>query len=208
MKELLSLEMGHRRARILVFSVVIGCLLISVTSVIMAFKYSNDFSQRVYVISQNTALEALSSNVRDNREAEARFHVARFHELFFNLSPDGKSIENNFNRASYLCDESAKTTFDKLKEDQFFHQLIQTNTTQKLEIDKIDLDMKNYPYTATVTFRLFQERATSRSTRIMVTHCQLVDVNRSEANANGFLMRNFKIMQQVGKIKIEKLTMQ
>ena len=205
MNELLSLEMGHRRARILVVCVVVGCVILCAISVIMSFYYSNDFSQRIYVVNRGAAMEIMSTNVMDNRKAEANFHVTRFHDLFFTLAPDARSIEANFNKASFLCDESAKVTFDKLKEDQFYQRVIQTNTTQKIEVVKVDLNLTTYPYHAVTTFKVIQERATSRSTRLLMSESDLVDVNRSEANPNGFLMRNFKITQS-SKAKEEKIS--
>lgn len=193
MKELINLEKGHQRARLLVITVVVGCIILCLVSVIMAFKHTADTNNRIYVINRGVALEAFSANVMENRPAEAKFHVTRFHELFFTNPPDARSIEANFTKASFLADESVKLTFDRLKEDQFYQKLIQTNTNQKIIVESVDVDMKNYPYKVRTIFKIIQERATNRSTRMLASEATLVDVTRSEVNPQGFLLRNFTI---------------
>jgi hypothetical protein len=39
-----------------------------------------------------------------NKPAEAKSHVRWFHELFFTLSPDASSIEDNVKQALFLAD--------------------------------------------------------------------------------------------------------
>ena len=196
MKELIDLEKGHQRARLLVITVVVGCLLTCIISVVMAYKYSADASKRIFVVNRGVALEAFSANVMENRPAEAVFHVTRFHELFFTNPPDARSIEANYVKASFLADESVKMTFERLKEDSFYQRLIQTNTNQKVVVENVDVDMKKYPYQVRTVFKVIQERATNKSTRLLASEASLVDVTRSEVNPQGFLLRNFRITQR------------
>ncbi|GAB3179611.1 conjugative transposon protein TraK [Telluribacter humicola] len=196
MKELIELEKGHRRARQLVLTVVAGCLLLCIVSVVLAFRYADDASRRIYVVNRGVALEAFSANVLENRPAEARFHITRFHELFFTNPPDARSIEANFIKASFMADESVKVTFERLKEDNFYQKLIQTNTNQKVLVEKVEVDMKKYPYRVRTIFTITQERATNKSTRHLASEATLVDVTRSEVNPQGFLLRNFRITER------------
>ncbi|WP_373513760.1 conjugative transposon protein TraK [Persicitalea sp.] len=196
MKELLDLEKGHQRARVLVITVVIGCLLTCIISVVMAYKHSADASRRIFVVNRGVALEAFSANVMENRPAEAIFHVTRFHELFFTNPPDARSIEANYVKASFLADESVKMTFERLKEDSFYQKLIQTNTNQKVVVEDVEVDMKKYPYKVRTVFKVIQERATNKITRLLASEASLVDVTRSEVNPQGFLLRNFRITQR------------
>lgn len=196
MKELLDLEKGHQRARLLTITVVIGCLITCIVSVVMAYKQSSDASKRIFVVNRGVALEAFSANVMENRPAEAIFHVTRFHELFFTNPPDARSIEANYVKASFLADESVKMTFERLKEDSFYQKLIQTNTNQKVVVENVEVDMKKYPYSVRTVFKVIQERATNKSTRLLASEASLVDVTRSEVNPQGFLLRNFRITQR------------
>jgi conjugative transposon TraK protein len=196
MKELIDLEKGHQRARLLVLTVVVGCVILSIVSVLMAYAHATDASHRIYVVNRGVALEAFSANVMENRPAEATFHVTRFHELFFTNPPDARSIEANFTKASFLADESVKLTYERLKEDLFYQRLIQTNTNQKVEVQQVEVDMKRYPYQVRSVFKIIQERATNKSTRLLVSEATLVDVTRSEVNPQGFLLRNFRITER------------
>jgi conjugative transposon TraK protein len=196
MKELIDLEKGHQRARMLVMTVVSGCMALSIVSLVMGYVHATDASQRIYVVNRGIALEAFSANVLDNRPAEAVFHVTRFHELFFTNPPDARSIEANFTKASFLADESVKLTYERLKEDMFYQKLIQTNTTQKVEVEQVDVDMKRYPYRVRAAFKIIQERATNKSTRLLISEATLVDVTRSEVNPQGFLLRHFRITER------------
>ena len=193
MKELLELERQFQRAKYLTFSVIGGCLTIALVAVILSLNYADNFSKRIFILNRSVALEAFSGNIMDNRAAEAKHHVARFHELFFTVSPDPISIETNVKKAFFLCDESAKKLYDNLREQRFYDQIISSIITQRVTIDSVSIDLRFYPYPAVAYLKLVQERATARSTRTLITQVEMLDVNRSDANPNGFLMRNFRI---------------
>ena len=64
--------------------------------------------EKIYVLDGGKSLMlALSQDLSQNRPAEAREHVRRFHELFFTIAPDKDAIEKNMERAFVLCDKSA-----------------------------------------------------------------------------------------------------
>lgn len=193
MKELLELERQFQRAKYLTFSVIGGSLAIALTAVILSLNYADNFSKRIFILNRGVALEAFSGNIMDNRAAEAKHHVERFHELFFTVSPDPISIETNVKKAFFLCDESAKKLYDNLREQRFYDQIISSNITQRVSVDSVDIDLRFYPYPVVAYLKLVQERATARSTRTLITQVEMLDVNRSDANPNGFLMRNFRI---------------
>jgi conjugative transposon TraK protein len=120
--------------------------------------------------------------------------VSRFHELFFNVSPDPKSIDDNMKKALFLCDESAKKLHDNLSEQNFYREMIQGNVTQRVKIDSVLTDLRMYPYRTITYATLIQERATAISERQLITQTYLVDINRSDNSPNGFLMRDFQIL--------------
>lgn len=194
MKELLQLEKDFQRGRLLVIVAFACSFLISITAVVLAFKYSNDFSKRIYLVNRGEAIEVTCGDVTDNRPAEARHHVGRFHELFFNVSPDPKSIDDNMKKALFLCDESAKKLHDNLSEQNFYREMIQGNVTQRVKIDSVLTDLRMYPYRTITYSTLIQERASAISERQLITQTYLVDINRSDNSPNGFLMRDFKIL--------------
>ena len=91
---------------------------------------------------------ALSQDLSQNRPAEAREHVRRFHELFFTLSPEKSAIEHNVKRALLLAAE-ARTTLRRLCGKgilQPHHRRGKLN--QVLQVDSVVCNFDRYPYEA------------------------------------------------------------
>ena len=64
-----------------------------------AYGFAELQREKIYVLDQGKSLMlALSQDLSQNRPAEAREHVRRFHELFFTLSPEKSAIEHNVKR--------------------------------------------------------------------------------------------------------------
>ena len=91
---------------------------------------------------------ALSQDLSQNRPAEAREHVRRFHELFFTLSPEKSAIEHNVKRALLLADKSAYNYYQDFAEKGFYNRLIAGNINQSLQVDSVVCNFDNYPYQA------------------------------------------------------------
>mgnify|MGYP006990125948 CR=1 FL=1 len=72
---------------------------------------------------------ALSQDMEQNRPAEAREHVRRFHELFFTLSPEKSAIEHNVSRALLLADKSAYNYYRDFTEQGYYNRIIAGNVT-------------------------------------------------------------------------------
>ena len=60
--------------------------------------------QKIFVLANGKALEAIASDRKDNIPVEARDHVKMFHQWFFSLDPDDKVIQGNITKALYLAD--------------------------------------------------------------------------------------------------------
>lgn len=194
MKQLMQMEQNFQRGRILIIAVFTCALVLCLTTIYFSFEMVDSFSQRIYLINRGDAIEATCGDVSDNRPAEARYHVTRFHELFFSVSPDPKSIEDNTHKAFFLADRSAKLLYDNLQEQGYYRQMIEGNVTQKVQMDSVQLDMKVYPYKVVTHFKITQNRSTAQTIRQLVTVCDLEDVNRSQNSPNGFLIRNFHMV--------------
>ena len=195
MKELLQLEKEFQRGRLIAVAALICGLVITLTAVGMGYYYSDQAAKRIYVVNRGEAIEATCGDVRDNRLAEVRYQTRKFHELFFTVSPDQKSIDDNLKKALFLCDESARKLYKNLKESNYYREMIEGNVLQQVIVDSMQVDMRAYPYRSICFLTLTQNRATATSKRQLITSGDLVDVNRSENSPNGLLIRNFHIEQ-------------
>ena len=76
------------------------CTLVTVFALWNSYRFAEKQREKIYVLDGGKSLMlALSQDLSQNRPAEAREHVRRFHELFFGLSPQKDAIEHNINRS-------------------------------------------------------------------------------------------------------------
>lgn len=138
---------------------------------------------------------ALSQDLSQNRPAEAREHVRRFHELFFSLSPQKDAIGHNINRALQLADKSAYHYYVDFAEKGYYNRLISGNINQVVHVDSVVCDFAVYPYKATTYARQMIIRESNVTERSLVTSCSLQNTGRSDDNPNGFIIEQFTILE-------------
>lgn len=149
---------------------------------------------KVYVLVNGKLVEAVALN-RDI-PVEIRDHISTFHQLFFTLSPDEKAIQSQTTKALYLADASARRIYQNLKESGYYSSLISGNISQAIELDSIELDMVQTPYTFRCTGTQVITRPTSILTRSIVTRGQLrTGLVQSDNNNHGFLIEKWEIIE-------------
>ncbi len=140
-KSLKNIETSFRQIRLFGIIYTAACALVVVCSVVCAFRFAEAQRQKIYVLDGGKSLMlALSQDLSQNRPAEAREHVRRFHELFFTLSPEKSAIEHNVKRALLLADKSAYNYYadfaEKAREHvRRFHELFFTLSPEKSAIE-------------------------------------------------------------------------
>ena len=106
-KSLKNIESSFRQIRLFGIVFLSLCAVITVWSVWSSYRFAERQREKIYVLDNGKSLMlALSQDLSQNRPAEAREHVRRFHELFFTLSPEKSAIEHNVKRALLLADKS------------------------------------------------------------------------------------------------------
>lgn len=193
-ESLKTIDTAFQQVRSLALIFVIAVLGLAGVIAYFSFQNSTLASSRIYVLENGQLLTASAHDARADRPVEAKAHVRRFHELFFTLDPDEKAIDANVNKALYLADNSAKQQYDNLKEKGFYNALISASISQEITVDSVTLS-KNRPWTARTYAHQQITRATSISTKDLITECQLRDVTRSENNPHGFLIENWRVLQ-------------
>jgi conjugative transposon TraK protein len=194
-KKIRNIDTAFRYVRGFTILVVLGFVLISGFAIYMSQQLVSQMQSRIYILANGKALEAYSSERKDNVPVEARDHVKTFHWLFFTLDPDDKVIKANVTKALYLADESAKRAYDNLKENGFYSGLISGNISQTIKIDSVAVDISTYPY----PFRCYGTqsiiRPASSTTRSLITEGTLRNVSRSDNNPHGFLIERWNTIE-------------
>lgn len=195
-KSLKNIESSFQQIRLFGIVVVCVCALTAICSIIFALNFAEKQREKIYVLDDGKSLMlALSQDMEQNRPAEAREHVRRFHELFFTLSPDKSAIEHNINRAMSLADKSAYNYYSDYVEKGYYNRIIAGNITQVLQVDSIIADFNNYPYNVRTYARQMIIRQSNVTERSLVTQCKLVNTNRSDDNPNGFMIEGLTILE-------------
>lgn len=195
-KSLKNIESSFRQIRLFGIVFVAMCAVIVSVALVMVFNFAEKQREKIYVLDNGKSLMlALSQDMSQNRPAEAREHVRRFHELFFTLSPDKSAIEHNINRALILADKSAYNYYSDFTEKGYYNRVIAGNINQVAQVDSVVCDFNQYPYIAKTYARQLIIRQSNVTERTLVTVCKLLNSSRSDDNPNGFTIEGFTILE-------------
>ena len=195
-KSLKNIETSFRQIRLFGIVFLSLCTVITVWSVWSSYRFAEKQREKIYVLDNGKSLMlALSQDLSQNRPAEAREHVRRFHELFFTLSPEKSAIEHNVRRALLLADRSVYNYYSDFAEKGYYNRVISGNVTQTVEIDSVKCDFDQYPYKVNTYARQLIVRESSLTVRSLVTSCRLLNATRSDNNPHGFIIEAFTITE-------------
>ena len=195
-KSLKNIETSFRQIRLFSIVFVAVCAAIVIYSVWSSFAFAEKQREKIYVLDGGKSLMlALSQDLSQNRPAEAKEHVRRFHELFFTLSPEKSAIEHNVKRALLLADKSAYNYYADFAEKGYYNRLIAGNINQVLQVDSVLCNFDRYPYEVSTYARQMIIRQSNVTERSLVTTCRLLNATRSDDNPNGFTIEGFTILE-------------
>ncbi len=195
-KSLKNIETSFRQIRLFGIVVVSLCAVVAISAVCVSLRFAEKQREKIYVLDNGKSLMlALSQDMNQNRPAEAREHIRRFHELFFTLSPDKSAIQHNINRALILADKSAYNYYTDFVEKGYYNRIIAGNITQVVKVDSVVCDFNNYPYTAKTFAKQMIIRQSNVTERSLITSCRLTNASRSDDNPNGFIIEGLTILE-------------
>lgn len=194
-KKMKNIDTAFRHVRGFTMLMIVACTVICCFTLYKSLGLVSKMQEKVYILANGKALEANASERKDNIQVEAKDHVKTFHQSFFTLDPDDKVIKANITKSLYLADESAKRTYDNLKESGFYSGIISGNVNQTISIDSISVDISEYPY----RFRCYATqriiRPTTITSRSLTTEGGLRNVSRSDNNPHGFLIERWNTIE-------------
>lgn len=195
-KSLKNLETSFRQIRLFGIIFLSLCAVVVVYSVYSSYTFAENQREKIYVLDGGKSLMlALSQDLAQNRPAEAREHVRRFHELFFTLSPEKSAIEHNVKRALLLADKSAYNYYTDFAEKGYYNRIIAGNINQVLQVDSVVCNFDRYPYQVSTYARQMIIRESNVTERSLITQCRLLNSSRSDDNPNGFTIEGFIILE-------------
>lgn len=200
-----NIQKSFALTRIYLILITILAICIGGLAIYFSFQFAEAQREKIYVLENGQPLLlALSHNVEENRTAEAKSHVKRFHEYFFTISPEKNAIEYNINKALFLADNMAAEFYIKLKEDGFYERIISAGIICEIMVDSVRIDDTTYPYKAYTSGRTSIIRTSSILYRNLETVCDLVNSTRTENNPHGFIIENWKIIDNSDIKEVER----
>lgn len=190
-----NIDRAFKHIKIFSLFFIVACVLICSVVIYNSYNLAARTQQKIYVLANGKALEAIAAERKDNIPVEAKDHVRMFHHWFFTLDPDEKVIQANITKALYLADVSAKKQYDNLKENSYFSNIISGNISQEISIDSVYVDINSYPF----YFKCYGTQKIIRPTTIvsrnLSTEGWLRNVSRSDNNPHGFLIEKWETLQ-------------
>ena len=179
-KSLKNIESSFRQIRL--FGIIFLCLCTAIVGYTLwsSYRFAERQREKIYVLDGGKSLMlALSQDLSQNRPAEAREHVRRFHELFFTLSPD---------KSAYDC-------YADFAEKGYYNRIIAGGINQTLRVDSVVCSFDAYPYRAVTYATQLIIRQSNVTRRSLKTECRLLNAARSDDNPNGFTIEGFNILE-------------
>ena len=170
----------------------VGCIIISISSIWTARVMVTDAQQKVYVLDGNVPILVQRSTMEETLDVEAKSHIEMFHHFFFTLAPDDKYIKYTMEKAMYLIDETGLAQYNTLKEKGFYSNIMGTSAVFSIFCDSIKFDKEKMEFTYYGRQRI--ERRTSILTRELVTAGHLKRVPRTDNNPHGLLITNWRTL--------------
>ena len=187
-----NLENKIKLVIIITGCVIVGCVIISISSSVTATNMVIDSHKKIYVRDGNVPILVSRTTLDESIDVEARSHIEMFHHFFFTLAPDDKYIKYTMEKAMYLVDETGLAQYNTLKEKGFYNNIMGTSAVFSIFCDSIRLNMDQMEFTYYGRQRI--ERRTSILTRELVTAGQLKRVPRSDSNPHGMLIINWRTL--------------
>lgn len=191
-----DIEQSFKGLKLVSLLSIAASVIIAVASVLSSHSFAEKQRQKIYVLDQGKSLLlALQTDAIMSKELEIKDHVERFHELFFNLSPQAKAINDNLDRALNLSDESAFKYSQDLAEKGYYSRIISANITQQVLVDSVVVTDRNYPYKVKTYAHQYVIRESNMSEYSLVSTCQLINIPRSDVNPHGLLIEKFQVTE-------------
>lgn len=194
-QKLKNRDTAYMEIRRIAILAICSCSFIGIVAQAYNYAKMKRLQNQIYVLADGKVMQAYVSTREANIEVEAKDHIRNFHQYFFSLDPDNEQIQKSIRKALYLADNSVKKAFDNLSKQGYYIHIISSNTGQRMTIDSIQIELQRHPY----TFRCYVTTeliiTSGKITRKLITEGKLRTVSRSEENPHGFLIENWKLVE-------------
>lgn len=188
-----ELDKRRRFDTIVTCTAILAGAVFSAFAVIYAFNFAQNERKQIYVLNGEVPITAEQTDLDVTISIEAKSHVVRFHDLFFNLAPDEKYIQYNIEKSMYLIDETGLAQYNTLKERGFYSNILSTSAIVNIMVDSIQFNQNEMAFTYYGRQRI--ERKSSILYRAIVTKGNLRKTARTDNNPHGLMITDYRTVR-------------
>lgn len=187
-----TIEQKIKLALIVSIGSFVTSALIAICSLYFSYQRIGEERKKIYVLDHTgTPFAADLTDMMVNRQVEYAAQVELFHNTFFSLTPDPDFIEAQMTRAMNWIDQSGMAQYNNLKESGYFNSILSSSAVITLQKDSIVIADDRFTYYGKQRI----ERPSNVVIRTLVTEGHFKDIPRSENNAHGILITQWKTLQ-------------
>jgi conjugative transposon TraK protein len=172
----------------------VGCIIISISSIWTARVMVTDAQQKVYVLDGNVPILVQRSTMEETLDVEAKSHIEMFHHFFFTLAPDDKYIKYTMDKAMYLIDETGLAQYNTLKEKGFYSNIMGTSAVFSIFCDSINFDKEKMEFTYYGRQRIERRRSSILTRELGHGRTAQSVFLRTDNNPHGLLITNWRTL--------------
>ena len=191
-----SITSSFKSLKFVTIACLVGAFLTAVLCVVYTANSVIGMGDQIYVLdNKGQVLSAGRQDVQTSRRDEIVDQATRFHELFFNVSPNRDVVKLNLERALEISDRSVYNYYSDLNEKGFYRRMQQTNSSQQVVIYSVKVNMTQHPYLVVTYASQYITRESNITRFSLVTRCNMIEVNRNTKNLHGLQIEKFEVLE-------------
>lgn len=103
-----------------------------------------------------------------------------------------------------MADKFAFNYYKDLAEKGYYNRIISGNILQRVVIDSVRCNFNSYPYQVETFAKQFITRASNITERSLITSCRLINSVRSDNNPQGFIIKQFNVIENKDLRTVER----
>lgn len=161
-----------------------------------AYQTNESAKNRFYLLDNGQKLAVV--RIKDYKRAVdvlCEGHLGNFHELFFALEPDLRSIKRNVEgKALYMGDHSVQRLYNRLVDQNYYQDVAKSGYSIEMEQDSILIDYSSYPFPFRFTGKQKIIKNGNVEYRNLITTGYMVETKSTPNNLNGLKIIKFNVL--------------
>lgn len=196
MKELYQIHKKEKFNRIILLSVVGGCLVFTAVVCIYAMMVLKEGKKSIYVMYNDSNLvRAHSTDISNSQDILMRKSVENLNQLLYQQFPNTDNVNGQLKRAIAISDNSVNGAINQLKNNNFYQNILSQGMYSLLLKDTIVIDYSRKPASFVFLGKLKISKNDLSVLRQIKTTGTIEYTGIVNNISDGYIVRNFNIVE-------------